>query len=235
MANLFAKATKAEVAVPAAKKAAGTFEIAGAEEYASIDAAIKALTAVKVTLEAEIKAAGVGHFIDKGMKDHKRPANFKVTEGAATLSLQLKSRGSNIAIGEDDQKRLRASKIPLATVDTITKTFIINPAYAEDEKLLEKVSKALEKVAGLPEDFIQMQEQTKVVVDGDATIDAIFSLKSRATIEDLLPLVTTTAIRPSLSTEIDAAINNVGRLLGLDIVAKKKEAKKKEAKPVRVK
>lgn len=218
--NLFAAAAKTTTKkAPAPKKSAVEISVPGVEQFASIDAVIKALTAIKATLEGEIKAQGVAHFITDGMKIDRRPENVKATEGAAEASIQLKAKASNIAITEDDQERLAAAGIPLQTVDNVVKTFIINPEYAGNEKLLAKVSTALEKVPGLPNDFIQLQEDTKVVVDGDNTLNALFALDDRAQIEELLPLVSSIAIRASLTGGVEVALANVGEVLGLDVTA----------------
>ncbi len=64
-----------------------------------------------------------------------------------------------------------------------------------------------------------MQEDTKVVVDGDNTLNALFALDDRAQIEELLPLVSSIAIRASLTGGVEVALANVGEVLGLDVTA----------------
>jgi hypothetical protein len=234
--SLFANAKAAAPAKkPTAKKADAVHfhALEGLEQFASICAVEKALEAIKKTIEADLKAAGVDIMVTEGLRLQRRPESIKASEGKAVASIQLKAKASNIAISEDDQQRLGDAEIPLRTVDVVTETFIFNPAYASDEKIQGKVSDALMKLikkGDLPEDIIQHQQDQKVVCDGDTTLNAIFALKDRALVEALLPLVTSTAIKPTLTAELDVAIANVANLLGGSLAAPAKpSAKAKKA------
>lgn len=227
------KPTKAKTA-----KVDPTITLSGLEAFASICAFEKALESIKKTLEGDLKAAGVAIMVTDGIAIARRPENLKAVEGLAEASVQLRCKASNIPLSAEDAERITAHDIPLKTIDKVTDTFIINPAYATDEKLLDKVSRALEKVPGLPEDFIQKQEDKVVIVDGDNTLNALFALTddngkpNRDLIEGLLPLVTSTSIRPKLNAELETAIENVASLLGVSLSEKPKPSKaaKKAAK-----
>lgn len=212
--SLFTQAKPAAAAKPKTKKAkTEAVEIEGLETYAGVCAVLKALEAVKTTMEADIKEFGVAKMVTAGMDAGKRPENLAAVEGKATASIQLRVKGANIAIPIEDAARLRMASVPLTEVDVVTDTFIINPEYAQDGALLEKVSKALEGVKGLPADFIQKQEEKRTVVDGDTTMNAIFAIKDRSLVEALLPLVCSTAIRPSFKGKIEDAVKAIADLL----------------------
>jgi hypothetical protein len=66
----------------AAKKAKPQIEMPGMADLAKLDALIKAATAMKATIEADIKAVGFEHFMD--MVGGARPSSFEGTDGSAT-------------------------------------------------------------------------------------------------------------------------------------------------------
>lgn len=233
--NMFQTAKKAPVK-NTAKKANATPEtvaIEGLQDFAAVCAVMTSLDAIKKSLEGGIKAEGSSIIIAEGVRLKRRPENIKAADGAASASIQLKAKASNIAIPEEDQAILAEDNIPLKTTDNVTKTFIINPEYANDEGLLAKVAKALSKVPGLPTDFIQMQEDTKVVCDGDNTLNAIFALGDADKVNRYLPLVTSVAVKPTFTEDVERAIEIVSAMLGAPLAdtpkpsAKVKKAAKK--------
>jgi hypothetical protein len=226
--NMFAKAAAAAPAKPKAKakEADTSIVMEGVEQYAAICAVMKSLEAVQKTLASDLKAQGVDLMVTEGMRLKSAPESIKAREGQGSANIQLRCKGSNIALSEEDIERLNENNIPLQTVDNVVETYVINPAYKDDEKTLEKVSKALAKVPGLPEDFIQLQRDQKVCVDGDNTLNALMAIKDRALVEALLPLVTIQAIKPTFTGDMEAALAKVGEMLGLEESKPAKKAKK---------
>lgn len=229
--SLFAAAVaapKAEKKKPAAKT---KLEVAieGMEQFAAFKAVEKAMKAVSGTFEQSIKAQMATLFVKEGMKLGRRPENFEGIEGVASGSCQLKAKSSNQIVTAEELSLLEQHNIPVVTLDTVVETFIINPAYADltnpmNKALLDKVSKALEGVKGLPADFLQHQSEKKVCVD-EASMNAVFALKDEDVVAELLPLVATLAIRPTIESE-KVAFEIVGKMLGLsDSPTKKVETK----------
>lgn len=199
--SLFAKA-QVIAAKPTGKAKTEKQEIAlaGILAISEIDAQIKALTAVRATLDSEIKEAGFGEFL--AMETKVRPESFKGIEGEATCSVEMRKRGTNSALNEDEVKVLEALGLtPFKQIIT-TQMFGINPIHAGNEALMEKVSKALEKI--VPEDFIVLQAEASKQVVNDELLEAAFALPHGSDErKTALSLVTTMALKPKLNAEYD--------------------------------
>lgn len=198
MTNIFAKAKATAPAAPqkkSSKPEKAKVTLPGLEKYAAVCSVFKSLKAVVDTMAADVKSRMVSEFIDEGMKLKRAPDSFDGMEGTATASCQLRLRSSSSPLSIDDKELLDSKGIPVGENDKVEETFIINPKYANDQTILEAVSKALAKVKGLPEDFIQHQKQSVFVATKDS-VDAVFKLEDRNEIAILLPLVTTPAITP---------------------------------------
>ena len=197
--SIFAKAKAVTTTKPAAgKKTKQEIAIAGVQNLAEIKAMMASLEAMAATLEGEIKEAGFSEFLD--METKIRPESFKGIDGQASASVEMRKRGTNSALNADEVATLEAFGLtPFKQVIT-TEMFGINPAYAGDEKLMEKVSKAIEKI--VPEDFIVLQEEKSKMVVNDELLDAAFKLAGDKR-ETALRIVTTMALKPKLNADYD--------------------------------
>lgn len=195
--------SKAKAVAPAEKKTKASkrdvVSIKGLETYAAIDAAIKALSSLKELHGQQIDQSVISHFVTVGAKRASRPENFTGTDNEATASCEMRKRSIRSPLSSFDLAILADHKIPVETHEVGVETFIINPAYAGDEALLGKVEKALNKVPGIPEDFIMQQNSVKTSVVSDETVKAVFATGDAKKIEILLPLVTSIALKPTMS------------------------------------
>ena len=199
MAGLFSTAKTLEAKPNAkAKKTKASLEIKGLSDVAKLDALIKAATAMKATLETQVKTAGFETLM--AMSNGTRPTSFEGTDTDVTASVEMRKRGTNSALNEDEVAALATAGItPFVQVVT-PGLFAINPKYAEDATLLGKVEKALAKI--VPEDFIvQQAEVTKAVVSDEMLDEAFRTRKSPAIID----LMTTMALKPKLNADYDMA------------------------------
>ena len=196
--SIFAKAK----AVPttktaAAKKTKQEIAINGIQNLAEIKAMMLSLEAVAATLEGQIKDAGFEEFLSMDTK--VRPESFKGVDGLASASVEMRKRGTNSALNADEVEALEALGLkPFKQVVT-TEMYGINPDFAADAKLMEKVSKALEKI--VPEGFIVLQEEKSKMVVNDELLDAAFKLEEGRA--QALAIVTTMALKPKLNAEYD--------------------------------
>ena len=223
-----AKATPTTTKKVAKKDDKAVYGLEGMEDFAAIKAVEKALKAVSGTIEQSLKSQMAVKFAEMGMKIARRPDNFKGTEGLASASCELRCRSNASVLTVEEQSLLEEHNIPVVTLDTVVETFIINPAYADltdpaNKALLDKVSKALQGVKGLPEDFLQHQSQKKVCAD-EQSLNADFAIKDPAVVAELLPVVSTLAIKPTIESE-KHAFDIVMKMLGLDAPVAKKAAK----------
>ncbi len=222
--TLFANAKTVPVKAPKNKKPeVETLEVEGLEDLAAIDAVIKSLTAMKSAIGEGIKTGHMTtHFVEKGIEIKKRPANYRGTDGAASASLELRNRASNINLTEAEQELCEKHNIPTVTNEETTETFIFNPIYLTNGELMGKIEAALKKVKGLPEDIIMRQPGvTTVSLDRDA-LDVLFT-KEEAIVRDLLPVLGVLAIKPT--QELDNLPNAFARVHALVVPPRKEKAK----------
>lgn len=200
MAGMFDTTKKVATATKAKAKTKLEVQTPGLQDYAAIDAAIKALTALKETTGAAIKSQMLDQFVELGAATKTRPESYTGIEGEATASLELRARASSSALSVDEVELLTEKGIPTQVVTATVETFIINPAYAEDPAVLAKIEKALKSVKGIPEDlFLKQDGQSKTVLAENA-LDAVFK-HDEDTIADLLSITSVMAIKPKLATD----------------------------------
>jgi len=193
-----------EVKTTASKKGKQKVEkkIAGLKEFAAVTAVIKSLEAVQGALEGTVKAEMRKYFVKEGKRTHVKPESFRGLEGTASASCELRKRSIRSVLSADDKALLDDHKIPYGTNEISPETFIINPEYADDAELLEKVSEALKSVKGLPMDFIQKQAGKSTSIVEEATLRAVFSSKK---VDQLFDTVATLAVKPTIAGDaVDA-------------------------------
>jgi hypothetical protein len=172
-------------------------EMDGLEEYAALCAAVEALQGQKAVFEAKLKSEMSDRFIAIGCKEKRKPESFDAIDGNAHGNMQLRLRSSRSALTVDECEILDDENIPYTLDVKVEETFIINPEYAGDMKLLGKVEEALKSVKGLPDDFIQKQVGEKSNIATDESITAVFGKEPKKAAK-LLPLVTCLAIRAKI-------------------------------------
>lgn len=128
--------------------------------------------------------------------------------------MQMRKRGTNSPLNQSELDVLKAAGIAAFEQTSVQELYAINPKFAEDNKLLAKVSKALEKI--VPEDFIVKQEKKAKMVVSEDTLNAAFKM---STIDpDVIKVVTTMALKPKLvSVDIDTILEDVSALLGATV------------------
>lgn len=216
--GLFAAAKSLEKKPTGAKKAdKKEIPIAKIQQVAEIKALMQTLAGTLESLETEVKTAGFEQFLD--MECVGRPESFRGIDGLASASVEMRKRGTNSALNEDEVKLLREHGIePFEQVVT-QEMFGINPAYAGDEALMQRVEKALVKVAGLPADFIVKQEKVSKLVVTDEMLDLAFKKRDRT----VLQITTCMALKPKLNAEypMEKLFDNVKSIVQPEVKAKK--------------
>jgi hypothetical protein len=145
---------------------------------------------------------------NQGMIEKKKPDSFEGVGDQSRGNCQLKCRGKGSPLTEDEVRTLQMHKIPVETVTVSPaqdEVFFFNPAALEDKGLMAQISQALKGMKGPDGQPIVMKRQgvPAVVkqVSSDETVNAIFSsgINSRETIEQLLDIACTTAVRPTFN------------------------------------
>jgi hypothetical protein len=153
--------SSAKAIAPAApKKAKSTkaeLPIAGLEELAMVDAFQKTLDGIRITLDRNVKGQALAHFVAHIERTGQRPESFRGIEGGASASLELRKRGSNLSLNDDQVALLAQHGIKAHREVIVPALYGINPTYAEDATLLSQVEAALAGI--VPADFIVKQEE----------------------------------------------------------------------------
>ena len=214
MSNLFATAKVIAPKVTKAKAAKTEITMPGLQQYAELKALQGAIAAVLGTMETEIKGTAFDMFIETAEATHKAPESFNGTEGIASVNVQMRKRGTNSPLNDAELAILTDAGLTAYEETSVQELFAINPTYATDDKLLAKVSKALEKI--VPADFIMKQDKKAKMVVSAETMESAFRM---STINpDVIKIVTTMALKPKLeSVDIDAILADVKDLLGSNI------------------
>lgn len=216
MSNMFSKAKATPVTKTKTKgKAKREVEIAGLEDLAQVQALIASLEAVAKTLASDVKDKAVDEFVREGMAINRRPDNWRGVDGVGSASVELRKRSTRSKLTAAEQEQLTAAGISFGEAVTTEERFVINPAYMNDQALLEKASNAMSKVKGMPEDFITLQAKQSHSVATEATLNEVFALDDAAKVRELVAVAGTLALKPKLeATDIEATLASVKKLLG---------------------
>lgn len=196
-ASLPVKGKKAD-----AKKNEDRINTDGLLDYAVLSAAEKAIKAIKEVQGSKVKGQMRSFFVQEGNEKKRKPENYKGIDpdGIATASLQLRKRGEQRPLSDEEIENLKEEGIPFDEVVVVPETFIVNPKYKDDAVLKAKLNEALGKVAGLPSDFLLRQPGVTKVVISEDTENALFKLPT-VKVRLLLDTVFELAIRSSIDSE----------------------------------
>lgn len=214
---MFSKNNVVATKKTAAKSKKREIEIEGLQSLAAVDSVIKSLLALKATLEEGVKSDVLEIFVRDGAALHAQPENFRGIDGVGEASCELRKRSTASELTEEEQRTLKRYEIPTTESVSVVETYVINPEYASDNKLLETVANALKKVKGLPEDLFQFQAGKSKTVVAEDSLAAVFRLKKEE-IAHVLPLVATQALKPKMvSADPNEAFRLVGELIGMTV------------------
>lgn len=213
MTNLFAAAKKVPAKTTVKKgKDKDEYRIDGLAQLASIDSLIKSLLAVKESFEAEVKNEALEIFKAQVARTHKKPESFRGVDEGASASMEFRKRSAASGLNEEELRILSAFNVPVGQNVQVEECFRINPKYTNDMDLLEKVSKAIVKVKGVPEDLIEMQPKVykNVVTEDTLTV----ACRDAHVFENVAEVVGTLAVKPKLDeTDIGTIIETVRELV----------------------
>lgn len=187
-------------------------EIEGLERYAALDSLEKIIKTLKVTYKGVLETSMIDHMVYEGRQIKRRPENFRGVEGAASASCELRKRSSASALSAEERMLLDKLGVEYEVVDDVVETFVINPVYKDDSALLEKVSKALSTVKGLPADFIQKVEGASRAIVDEKSLDQVFT-KSDAAARQLINVVGTLAVKPTINVNPKRVMEIVSELM----------------------
>lgn len=202
MANLFTKAkVAAKPAAPSKAKDKAEVSIPGLADLAAVDALMKSLAAIKETLEFDVKSQTLDQFKSQ-VANTGKIENFRGVDDGASASCEFRKRSSASALNEAEIELLQRFKVPVGEKTIVEGCFRVNPKYSCDSKLLEKISNAISKVKGVPEDFIEMQEEVSKTIVTDESVAV--ACKDSKVFDAVATVIGTLALKPKLD-ETDTA------------------------------
>lgn len=207
MCAMFADAKTTKTGSKSKKNEKEQVAVKGLEVMAAIDHIMKSMTALKTTVAIDVKDQMINHFVKQGCAQKKRPGNFQGYEGEATASCELRIRASNSPLSDIEKTLLVGNKIPVETVETVVATFVINPAYANDMKLLSRIEGALKKLKDIPEDLFLKQEGVSKTIVSKNALDVMFS-KPQKIAAALIDTVGVLAVKPKLGDDEEGMSND---------------------------
>lgn len=208
--SMFAKAKSLETPKsPKAKATKVEVQITGLLQLCELDAVIDSLSSIKKTVETDVKDQARDYFNTAAAELKKRPENIRGIDEQASASLELRKRSTASVLTDDEVAALEAAGVPVTDNVKVPFLYAINPSYAAQKELLEKVERVLVK-AGIPQDFFVVQEEVKSKVVSDETLDKVFAGADA----DLIAMVTTLAVKPSLpNPDVPAILKRITKLL----------------------
>jgi len=182
---------------------------------ASVKVVIKSLEALATQYDAVVKAKMAAHFAAIAVLTGKRPPNFKGVSDRAEASCELRRRSSSSYLSKDEAALLEAMDIPVAEAvvqDEIPERYFFNPSIVASGDLAGKISKALATVKELEGVDVILRQPAEPAITRkyvpDSALDAVAATKDEQMIKELLPIVSSLAIRVKLlSSELGEAIN----------------------------
>lgn len=198
MLNPFENATVASAAKKSNKKADKVeVKVEGLHTVAALDAAEKAIKGLKESLRGSVDAQIMDYFVNGSALTKRQPENFRGVDEDASASCELRKRSVRSPLNEVEVQILADNGIPFEEITDRAETFIINPKYVEDTKLMTRVGLTLGKIPGMPADFIQKQEARKTTVVSDESLAEVFA-KPTDKVAELLRIVGVIALKPKL-------------------------------------
>ena len=162
-----------------------------------VDSLEKNLKALKETLKGKVNEQMKEIFT---RQNNKRPENFRGIEKHASASCEMRKRTIASVLTEEEVKALEKDGIPVGTEVSTPSRFIINPEHAANQELLQKISDAIQKVPGVPENFILHQAEVSSQVVTDETLNKVCEL---GLIAKHFDKVATLAVKAKLENELD--------------------------------
>lgn len=194
-------------------------ELANIEQLAHLHAIVKAAAGAIKAIEGTLKEEVLDMFMTRIQVDGQKPSSIDAREGLAVVNLQFKKRAitSPLTVDElrtmaraagckvDDDSEMEEIVKVLKNKDLVCgeniktqKLFAINPEFATDEKLMDRVEKLLVK-NGL-DHIMVVQDEVKTFVVSEALMSEACKKKNLELIRPCAVLAfkpTLTEVRPA--------------------------------------
>lgn len=205
-----------EAKKPAKKDERPEITIPGIYNLAALDQVLADVKAVREDLEIEIKGLARAEFLRKGTATKCQPENFRGLEQGASASMEMRKRSTKSALSDEEKTLCDELGIEYEEREEVIETFVINPTYLADEKVMAALEKAVGEAVRqhrLPLDILQKQEGVKRTILVDNALATLFT-KSKEVVEQALSFCCVMAVgKTKFPGTIEAAIKVVEQLV----------------------
>lgn len=170
--------------------------VEGVKLLAQIQAVMQAIGAVYSTVEAEVKDAAKTIYVERGVSSHRQPDNFDIYEDNCSANYQMRKRSSRSVLTQSEVDVLTNASVSFEMAVTQKEMYTINPAYTNNQELLQKISDRISRIPDLPSDFIQyISEEVKPVTTNTSIDDVFRNTRDIESARALLDIVGVQAMR----------------------------------------
>lgn len=197
-----AKAQKAAAPKKAGKVASADINVEDLRMYAALNAASKAIATMVDTLKESVNDQALEEFLNR-----QNAKSIKGADGDTNASLQLRRRTSRSFLSEQELATL--TELNIATKKSADSKVYINPAYADNDEMADKVFAALEGV--VPEDFLLSTGEKYVV--GETAVDDALKIEDEDVRRSVVKIVSTQAARTKFGGSHDEMLEILDSVL----------------------
>lgn len=203
----------------------------GLYQIAALDQVLADVKAARDDLEVEVKALVQEEFVRLGCATKRQPANFIGCENGATASLELRKRSTRSTLKVEEITLCDEFKIEYEDVWDVIETFVINPEYLADKKVMGALEKAVGAAIAqgkLPLDILQKQTGVSRTILSEVALPNLFA-KGKEIVEKAISFCSVLAVgKTKFPGTIDDAIKIAADLV--PSLAKARAAKPAAAK-----
>lgn len=234
--SVFATAKTKQVKPKLKKKETEEIYLEDLDTFASIDALINTLKAVKDTYGESVKRQMMNHFVDVTLDLQEKPSNFKGVGDISEASCQLKKKSSTSPLSAADIAILKKYKVSV-------KKEVVSPAQEESYQFSEEVMELIESkpriakkisdaLLSIPElrkievlEKVPASEEVSIECVDDRTFDDIAKLKDSDAVKTCYNIVSVLAVNAKVITEsMDIVLKQIARA-GISLNEGKKKTK----------
>lgn len=199
-----------------------TLPITQFRQLAILDALVKQATAAITTIKARVHVDCFDHFMAKVQAGNTDPFKFEMNDGVANVFSEVRKRSPGSVLTDVEVEVLTTAGLTVEDKVIQPFMFAINPEYAEDRTLHEKIEKALSAVPDMPADIVVHQNEIKKPVVGQEMLNRAMTLMAS---EEVFHILTVMALRVTLARgyNVDNLLADALLLDAIEIVEARKE------------
>ena len=176
--------------------------VKGLSVLAALNAMIGTLEALVPTYDTMVKDESLSILVAEALRTGKKPETFNIVDTKSTGQYQMRKRSTASALTPEEIAICAAYGIPTVKNTKVEERFVFNPEVLADQKVMDKISKALTRIpelAGMC--IIQKQEAVETTVIAEGAIEAACALKAKDQMVAALGVAGVQAVKTSFDSD----------------------------------